>query len=1087
MNLSIRHWLEEHHINLAQLSPSEAGIAGVAFTIAQDMELKSLTVFDISVLAEVLSLPMHLARTQMQQLSQLTGGLLQQLSRKKPLKRNEGTWLAFQIAYINALRQLLEQEEVLRKSWVNRARVPVAESQSEVLLNHPQLTELLNTLTIANLSDTQAEQALSQKTDSLLVQQINNTARAWLVANGAEEIEARLLIQRLSHGLPGHLLEAIALHYLSLPQLQKFVRLGNIADWIDILPDSDDYELLESPPVAPVNPPAIDLHRERYRASFTVQLSEPLFEECFALEDLYVPPKGVKLEDGDVPQSSMAIDLMDWACAQLKDLESVAVIEAPPGQGKTSFCQMWAAQVAREFYPQWMPISIKLREAKLGYTLEQTLASVLPQANFTCTDGWLSPMHPPCILILDGLDELPRSPLAEDHLWLLFDQLVRFQSEYTGTAGKPRHKIVLTCRTGTISSAGVDTFRETSLQTPLLAHLKRIGIQPMSQEELKHWFRNWSKLQTKTIAQEYFNFLKQAGLFRSEPPYQELATMVHQPLMLYVLGILHRDGLLDEEILSTETNQLRFEIYDRLVTWLLGEPTAGLSTPKSIDLLVRPGLAHARRSQEAIANILEDKRPKQVRHQMQVTALTMLQSGRLSAPKHTLEAHLGKQALPAFYFRPVTGNGLDIDSTKPTDLLEFSHPTLGEYLCAEQIARELKSLAQMVSNSYGQRSFAIDSPNSVAQHLYNLLGYGLLPMDMEQLIVDRLWREEVRDAVSFRFRTLFGRLHRFYQSYCRGRWIDEGMAHQTRNRLRELDNPLNALQIDAAVGLNVFLLLCACCRAAGIPFWPCGNPHLSRQIQETNEQKSPPVLPNVLSAEQPMEFNPSQLLVLAGRTAVLYPKVFWQRVRHSLNAVILQGAYLNRAMLAGGNLQNADLQAALLVEASLASANLAGANLSWANLMNANLLGANLSDSNFEGANLMGADLRGCDLESANLTNACLYQAQMDSKAMMIARTQGAFFSWEQFQAYRGAIASQTLKQQASHIEQDDTSVLPIDIAEDEPKPVYPGVVSNVSLSSDLSDSEVDVDTVVIDSNANDEANIDTVHLDERPNLEMRD
>ncbi len=46
-------------------------------------------------------------------------------------------------------------------------------------------------------TDTQAEQALTLVADSLLVQQINNAAIAWLVANGAEEPEATLLTQRL--------------------------------------------------------------------------------------------------------------------------------------------------------------------------------------------------------------------------------------------------------------------------------------------------------------------------------------------------------------------------------------------------------------------------------------------------------------------------------------------------------------------------------------------------------------------------------------------------------------------------------------------------------------------------------------------------------------------------------------------------------------------------------------------------------------------------------------------------------------------------------------------------------------------------
>ncbi|WP_442936582.1 hypothetical protein [Nostoc sp.] len=45
--------------------------------------------------------------------------------------------------------------------------------------------------------------------DSLLVQQINNVAIAWLVANGAEEPEAKLLIQRLVNSLPGNMLVVV--------------------------------------------------------------------------------------------------------------------------------------------------------------------------------------------------------------------------------------------------------------------------------------------------------------------------------------------------------------------------------------------------------------------------------------------------------------------------------------------------------------------------------------------------------------------------------------------------------------------------------------------------------------------------------------------------------------------------------------------------------------------------------------------------------------------------------------------------------------------------------------------------------------
>ena len=103
----------------------------------------------------------------------------------------------------------------------------VKEGVGKLLLQDAKLQGLLKTLSPGKLTDTQAEQALSLMADSLLVQQMNNATVAWFVANGAEEPEAKLLTQRLSHALPGHLLTVIAQNAPPLAQLQKFVRLGS--------------------------------------------------------------------------------------------------------------------------------------------------------------------------------------------------------------------------------------------------------------------------------------------------------------------------------------------------------------------------------------------------------------------------------------------------------------------------------------------------------------------------------------------------------------------------------------------------------------------------------------------------------------------------------------------------------------------------------------------------------------------------------------------------------------------------------------------------------------------------------------------
>ncbi|MHC5830360.1 MAG: pentapeptide repeat-containing protein, partial [Nostoc sp.] len=98
----------------------------------------------------------------------------------------------------------------------------------------------------------------------------------------------------------------------------------------------------------------------------------------------------------------------------------------------------------------------------------------------------------------------------------------------------------------------------------------------------------------------------------------------------------------------------------------------------------------------------------------------------------------------------------------------------------------------------------------------------------------------------FSFEVLFQRLLSFWRAYCQGSWLDEGIAHKALTHFHALQNPVSVEQVNAAVGLNVFLLLCACYRETKIPFWPCGNP------------------------ANLAEFNPNALSALIARTMVLH-------------------------------------------------------------------------------------------------------------------------------------------------------------------------------------------------------------------------
>jgi uncharacterized protein YjbI with pentapeptide repeats len=731
----------------------------------------------------------------------------------------------------------------------------------------------------------------------------------------------------------------------------------------------------------------IDLHRENYRANLLQNLSTPLLMESFALKDIYIPLTGLPLGESN----SQPVDLKTWAQQQLTDLETIAIIESEPGYGKTSFCEIWAAQVARELYPTWMPVIIRLQDIKYGNTLLETLNSGFGLNLHTNLATWLEQEYPRCLLLLDGLDELPPHSQGKTAKAMFMQQLLKFQSE-------GRHKVVLTSRTRTL--------QEITPEIPL--QLRRITMQPLEADELKQWFKQWTTVQSLPVAQNFFTFLKQAGLFVSKSQLPELSALVRQPLMLYLLGVLHREALLDHEILQQTTSAaLIWEIHHRLSQWLLGYPlNGGLKT-----MLLRSGSVHIHRTQEAIANLLGDRHPQDLLEQMQKIALQILHSDR-----HQVILVERSEALPRFYFQVRDLESLPrnhrVDAKAQSCLTEFSHWKLGEYLCAEAIAAELKSLTQCQEDIYGTSTFVLESPSSVAQHLYNLLGYGILSQEIEELAIAVLRRQQKSD---FSFTILLPRLESFWRSYCQGRWLDEGIGHKALNYFHTLQNPVNVEQINAAVGLNVFLLLCACYREIKVAFCPCGN------------------------LASMSEFQPEALPVLIARAKVLSNSACTNRIfSQSLAGINLSGASLSQIILVGANLEKTDLSDAVLIGANLAGANLTDANLTGANLAGANLTGANLTGTNLTGANLTAANLTGVNLHNVNLTNACLFDAIFAENDREAMKLNGALFSLEQFQHLKRLLSQQSLTNVPSATDSELTEdleaepILPINLYDDD-------------------------------------------------------
>ncbi|MEM7554031.1 MAG: pentapeptide repeat-containing protein [Cyanobacteria bacterium P01_A01_bin.84] len=979
MNFSIKNWLAQNYIKIPSLKNLSSGnIHGLALRIINDENLKHIGAFDICIVKEVFEQPLAIAWEEMPAIATLAANLLNHLNQKNPLTRAEGTWLAFQITFLIGLQEIVATEMKLQRNWLDRAIVPFQEINNFVS-EHTQLQGLLKNLSSSFLSDTQAEQALSQVTNSSLVQQMNHAAVCWLVVNGAEELQAKLIVQRLLNSFEGYLLKVVMENALALAQLQKFVGLGKALAETNHINDTQACG------------DKIDIYREYYRASLLQSLSQPLFTEFFTLKDIYVNLKGIPVPANSTITASapisQSVDLMEWAQQQLVDLDNIAIIESEAGFGKTSFCKIFSQEIAWKFYPEWMPIFIPLRDIKYSNNLVKTLSFGLPKEYRANFQVWLEQEYPQCLLLLDGWDELPPFSVNNKNAKSIFlQQLLEFQQH-------TQHKIILTTRPNILIEA---------------AACKKIAIAQLEQEELRQWFQNWAKVQSWHSAQNCFTFLKQTGAFSNRSKLTIFSNFVRQPLMLYLIAILHRDGFLDNEILrlagnvnvtaiTKKTAGVEWEIYQRLYHWLVGgyPLSDGVKT-----ILWQTGSEHIHHlgnkflSQDLSSNHVKLRKDEDgnVMEVMENVALSILLSGHNQITlncESNIPSHQNIQnILPAFYFRikkdKFRKSKAEISQVKIAEV-EFTHPHLGKYLTAQALVNKLVAIAQRNPQPYSQSDqnishFLLNSSVRVAQEVYNFFGYGILSEELEVLIIEGLRR---KDKNNFSFEVLSIRLQEFWFAYCKGYWLDEGIVHQALQNFRALKNPLSIEQINAVTGFNIFLLLCACHQEMKVPFLPCGNP------------------------ENKIEFNPEAFRVLISRMEVWFVNGFTKRLRYpkSLAFLDLSKANLSQVILTQTNLGEVNFSDSHIEGANLAGSCLQGANLTDANLTGANLTGANLANANLTGANLTGANLTAVNLnDHTNLVSACLFQAIISEENKEIALLNGAIFSLEEFQARKNLI-----------------------------------------------------------------------------------
>ena len=644
---------------------------------------------------------------------------------------------------------------------------------------------------------------------------------------------------------------------------------------------------------------------------------EKVFAETFAFKDIYVPLRAKPLnKNGDEDKNQQAVDLETWVKELLQNphkQDKVIFIQGDPGRGKSVSCRMFADWVRQNLYPIWIPVFIRLRDIRtFEKQFENTLKAAVDRDFAVNDDGWLTDKNIRYLFLLDGFDELLMEGRTTGGLEEFIKQVGSFQESCNRNPEKA-HRVLITGRTLALQS----------VERNMPANLERIKILPMDGEVQQQWFGKWEVQVGRDEITAFRYFLDDENFPHSV---RELA---QEPLLLYLLAAMHRDGELELEISAdtTETTT-KILIYQKSLDWVLTKQ--------------RP---------EQLQKDITEQEAEDLRRILTEAGLCVIQSGGECAPMSMIEQRLKgdetakqfletatkrigenplRNALAAFYLQP----------GRKTGSVEFAHKSFSEFLFAERLKESLESWTELGRKG---RGFLIQE-EQMHWEIYDLFGYGGLTPEVVEYLMSLVTKSD-----EFRPIPLFQRLDDFYQRWCDGEFIDaytETLPQKKSRQLHEQDIELGQRQVDIYAGLNAMILLLELNRNG----W--GKEDFKRQIIY-------------------------YLFRVIHYSDVIQLRSFNSLVGRYFKHINLEGIRLYGENLIDINLSDANLSSAILANLNFSNINFCNANLSSAIVHDAIFANVNLSSANLTNADLSDAILINVNLSSANLTNANFYNAKL--------------------------------------------------------------------------------------------------------------
>ena len=843
--------------------------------------------------------------------------------------------IAAQLAYLQSLEAVLSQ--------VNDPAIVAKLNQVSLKsIVEQQLTRLDAT----QLSLAEAKVVTSRFRESVLAEQFSQALTGLLQQAQLNETETQRLVDQVAWGTHRYLHQAIAEAGDRVQPLAEIYRTGGQ----QIQDRYDSIAAYLNDIIAPL--PLEQVFDEH----------DPLIR----FQDIYVPLNVQPLYQSGEPNRAIApVSIHTWAQQQLEKLpknpdepRKVMFVEGDAGRGKSVFCRMLADWVRKNMGFSYIPLLIRLRDIRtLANNLTETLEDCpdLEQVKFVRGNSdWLADRNTRFLIILDGFDELLLEGRATGGLKEFLQQVADFQA-------RSHHKCLVTGRP--LALQGVDRL---ITQTP---NLERVRLEPMDDELREQWLEKWQHLFGAAEVSQLRQFIRAC-------PTEIGNQLAREPLLLYLLARLHREGHLTREMFAGAANhpgqqtQAKLRIYRESVNWVLEKQRQDENLRLVDDL-------------DDLREVLREAALCVVQSGNEMAQLTMLKErfqdsanpvAELLKQSQQTTAQLEDKALnnllTTFYLKPGAGN--------KQGSVEFAHKSFGEYLFAERLKTAFAAWIEL--DRQGKRPNLDD--RTVNWQIYDLLGYGSLSGEIVEYLFELLSESDL-DRVR-----LFERLHSFYQRWCAEEFLDqtptENLPQKKMLQLKAHTIPTGLKQVEVFAGLNVLIILFKLHAAAqphsypnlpadapppAISFHPCGTPQT--EAFDRNQLRKIIYFADALGGRTFASSVGPHLFRAYLSNADLYSA--------NLSTANLSSANLSSADLSSADLSSADLDNANLYSATLDNANLYSATLDNANLYSANLYSADLSTANLDNANLTSADLTSADLSSATLDNANLTSANLDN------------------------------------------------------------------------------------------------------------